>query len=226
MQKDIMTVTDVEAARALRDVHFLGMFLEPASPSDVAKHAKVPANLVHHHAKRCLELGLLFEAKREHRKVFYQLAARDFKVPRRLLEPEDKVGLSVRHFSSAFMRAYERSDRLTNDGDYEFDWYGYSDTQPSHEDQPLPDIGSGEARPAHFQAITIRLSPSSYQELVRRIAQLLIETKPEPKDNPSCTIGLMAFEGLIEDELGHFETDVMNIKSFIPGIKIWPDSSV
>jgi hypothetical protein len=226
MQKDIITVTDVETARALRDVHFLGMFLEPASPSDVAKEAKVPANLVHHHAKRCPELGLLFEVKREHRKVFYQLAARDFKVPRRLLEPEDKVGVTIRQLSSAFMQAYKRSERLTSNHDYEFDWYGYSDTRPSHEDKPLPDIGSGEARPAHFQAITIRLSPSIYQELIRKIAQLLIETKPEPKDNVYCTIGLMAFEGLIEDELGHYETAVMNIKSFIPGIEIWPDPSV
>jgi hypothetical protein len=225
MQKDIITVTDVEAARALRGVGFLPQFLEPASPSDVAKQAKVAANLVHHHAKRCLELGLLFEAKREGGKVFYQTAARNFKVPRGLLENEDKIGMVIRNLSSAFMQAYEKSDRLTNTDDYEFDVYGYSDPIPQLHDETKPDIGSGEARPAHFQAITVRLSPLSYQELVRKIATLLNETKPEPKDNVACTIGLMAFEGLIPDEFGQFETESRFLNSFMTGDDLMPHSS-
>ena len=217
MQKDIITVTDIEAARALRGVGFLPQFLEPASPSDVAKQAKVAANLVHHHAKRCLELGLLFEAKREGGKVFYQTAARNFKVPRGLLENEDKIGVTIRSLSSAFMQAYEKSDRLTNKDDYEFDVYGYSDPIPQLHDETKPILGSGEARPAHFQAVTVRLSPSSYQELVRKIAVLLNETKPEPKEGAACTIGLMAFEGLIPDEFGQFETESRHLNSFVPG---------
>jgi hypothetical protein len=224
MQKDIITVTDVEAARALRGVGFLPQFLEPASPSDVAKQAKVAANLVHHHAKRCLELGLLFEAKREGGKVFYQTAARNFKVPRGLLENEDKIGVTIRNLSSAFMQAYEKSDRLTNSEDYEFDFYGYDKYEPQQTEAP-PVSKSGEARPAHFQAITVRLSPSSYQELVRKIAILLNETKPEPKDNVACTIGLMAFEGLIPDEFGQFETESRHLNSFVPGVEIPQDSS-
>ena len=210
-------MTDIEAARALRGVGFLPQFLEPASPSDVAKQAKVAANLVHHHAKRCLELGLLFEAKREGGKVFYQTAARNFKVPRGLLENEDKIGVTIRSLSSAFMQAYEKSDRLTNKDDYEFDVYGYSDPIPQLHDETKPILGSGEARPAHFQAVTVRLSPSSYQELVRKIAVLLNETKPEPKEGAACTIGLMAFEGLIPDEFGQFETESRHLNSFVPG---------
>lgn len=225
MQKDIITVTDVEAARALRGVGFLPQFLEPASPSDVAKQAKVAANLVHHHAKRCLELGLLFEAKREGGKVFYQTAARNFKVPRSLLENEDKIGVTIGNLSSAFLQAYEKSDRLTNHDDYKFDVYGYSDPIPELHDETKPNLCSGEARPAHFQAITVRLSPSSYQELVRNIAILLNETKPEPKDNVACTIGLMAFEGLIPDEFGQFETESRFINSFMPGDDLMPISS-
>ena len=225
MQKDIITVTDVEAARALRGVGFLPQFLEPASPSDVAKQAKVAANLVHHHAKRCLELGLLFEVKREDRKVFYQTAARTFKVPRNLLENEDKIGMTIRNLSSAFMKAYEKSDRLTNSDDYKFDIYGYSDPIPKLLDETKPDVGSGEARPTHFQAVTVRLSSSSYQELVRKIAILLNETKSEPKDGVACTIGLMTFEGLIPDEFGLFETESRFINSFIPGDDLMPHSS-
>jgi hypothetical protein len=225
MQKDLLTVTDVEAARALRGVGFLPQFLEPASPSDVAKQAKVAANLVHHHAKRCLELGLLFEAKREGGKVFYQMTARNFKVPRGLLENEDKIGVTVRNLSSAFMQAYEKSDRLTNAEDYEFDLYGYSDPIPQFQDETKAKIGSGEGRPAHFQAVTVRLSPSRYQELVRKIAILLNETKPEPNEGAACTIGLMAFEGLIPDEFGQFETESRFINSFMPGDDLLPHSN-
>ena len=224
MQKDMITVTDVEAARALRGVGFLPQFLEPASPSDVAKQAKVAANVVHHHAKRCLELGLLFEVKREDRKVFYQTAARAFKVPRRLLENEDKIGMTIRNLSSAFMKAYEKSDRLTENAESDFDVYGFDKDEPV-ETQTEPVIGNGEARPAHFQAITIRLSPSGYQELICKIAQLLSEATPEPKNNVPCTIGLMAFEGLIPDEFGQFETESRYLSSFMPEIRISPNSS-
>ena len=224
MQKDIITVTDVEAARALRGVGFLPQFLEPASPSDVAKQAKVAANLVHHHVKRCLELGLLFEAKREAGKVFYQTAARNFKVPRRLLENEDKIGMTIRKLSGAFMQAYEKSDRLTGNAESDFDVYGFDKHEPP-ETQTEPVIGNGEVRPAHFQAITVRLSASIYQELVRKIAIMLNETKPEPKDGIACTIGLMAFEGLIPDEFGQFETESRHLSSFMPEIRVTADSS-
>ena len=216
MQKDIITVTDIEAARALRGVGFLPQFLEPASPNDVAKQAKVAANLVHHHAKRCLELGLLFEAKREGGKVFYQTAARNFKVPRGLLEPDETLGFTLRQLSSAFMKEFEKSVRLYTKADYEYEVFGYEDYQPEVKPE-TSDRGSDEPRPAHFQAVTVRLSPSSYQELVRKIAHLLKETKPEPKDNVACTIGLMAFEGLIPDEFGQFETESRHLNSFIPG---------
>ena len=224
MQKDIITVTDVEAARALRGVGFLPQFLEPASPSDVAKQAKVAANLVHHHAKRCLELGLLFEAKREGGKVFYQTAARNFKVPRGLLEHDETLGLTLRQLSSAFMQAYEKSDRLCTKADYEYDVYGYEDYQPEHEPEK-PNAGSDEPRPAHFQAVTVRLSPSSYRELVVKLSQLINAANAETENSVACTIGLVGFEGILEDVVGKFETQSLHMKSFVPGVEIPQDSS-
>ena len=74
-QQPILIIDNPEAAKAVREAQFLGYFLEPSSPSDVAKRAGIAANLMHHHANRYLELGLLFEVKRENRKVFYQLRA-------------------------------------------------------------------------------------------------------------------------------------------------------
>ena len=224
MQKDIITVTDIEAARALRGVGFLPQFLEPASPSDVAKQAKVAANLVHHHAKRCLELGLLFEAKREGGKVFYQTAARNFKVPRGLLEPDETLGFTLRQLSSAFMKEFEKSVRLYTKADYEYEVFGYEDYQPEVKPE-TSDRGSDEPRPAHFQAVTVRLSPSSYRELIVKLSKLINEAKAETENTAACTVGLMAFEGLLEDVVGEFETQMLNMQSFVPGVEIPQDSS-
>jgi hypothetical protein len=221
MQKDIITVTDVEAARALRGVGFLPQFLEPASPSDVAKLFKVAANLVHHHAKRCLELGLLFEAKREGGKVFYQTAARNFRFPRGLLEPDETLGFTLRQLSGAFMKAFEKSARLYTKADYEYEVYGFEDYQPEQEPE-IPNVGSDEPRPAHFQAITVRLSPSSYRELIVKLSQLINEAKAETENSVACTIGLVGFEGILEDVVGEFETQSLHMQSFVPGVRIAP----
>jgi hypothetical protein len=223
MQKDIITVTDVEAARALRGVGFLPQFLEPASPSDVAKQAKVAANLVHHHAKRCLELGLLFEVKREGGKVFYQTTARNFRFPRGLLETDETLGFTLRQLSGAFMQAYEKSVRLYSKDDYEYEVFGFEDYQPK--EKPEIPTGSEEPRPAHFQAVTVRLSASSYRELIVKLSQLINEAKPETENSVACTIGLVGFEGVLEDVVGEFETQMLNMQSFVPGIEIPGDSS-
>jgi hypothetical protein len=45
MQRDELIVTRPEQARALQDTGFLARFLEPASPSDVARSLGIPANL-------------------------------------------------------------------------------------------------------------------------------------------------------------------------------------
>lgn len=65
MQQAELTVTTPQAAAALRDIGILAYFLEPSSPTDVAKTCKMPANLVHHHVKRALEADVLMEVKRE-----------------------------------------------------------------------------------------------------------------------------------------------------------------
>jgi DNA-binding transcriptional ArsR family regulator len=219
MQKNTMTVTDVEAAKALRSVPLLGYFLEPASPSDVAKNAKVAANLVHHHAKRCLELGLLFEVKREDRKVFYQLAARVFEIADGLLEFEDLDGVYLRDLTTAFTKAHARSERFKT---------GTSPALFSFDPACIPhdsssDTGSSsEARPAHSQSMTIKMRPSSYRELVQKMALLLSETKPEHADDAvHCTISLLAFEGALHESVTTDDTESRWMSSFLPDVAVW-----
>ena len=233
MQKDIMTVRDVEAARALRSLDFLGWFVAPTSPTDVAKKAKVEANLVHHHAKRGLKLGLLFEAGRKGGKVFYQLAAKTFKVPRDLLDHEETMGVTLDKLSSAFTRAYERSDRLHARQDPEFDWFGF-DPRDGTPGYPLgdPNKDNSEPCPAHFQADTLRLNPANYRRLIGKIAALLAETPSEnTKDSVVCTIGVLGFAGALEQTFPENTLETRNTSSFVPGAPnpvhdLRPDQSI
>jgi hypothetical protein len=111
MQIQELILTNPEAAQALRDNDLLPEFLEPTSPSAVAKKTGLAANVVHHHARRFLELGLLFEASRKAGRVFYQLTARCFKYDHNLLgeTPEDT---ELTELKTAFVRAYQRSSSL------------------------------------------------------------------------------------------------------------------
>jgi DNA-binding transcriptional ArsR family regulator len=219
MQKNTMTVTDVEAAKALRSVPFLGYFLEPTSPSDVAKNAKVAANLVHHHAKRCLELGLLFEVKREDRKVFYQLAARVFEITDGLLEFEDFDAVYLRDLTAAFTKAHARSERFktgTSPAIFSFDPAFIPNNTSSVADS------TSEARPAHSQSMTIKLRPSSYRELVQKMAMLLSESKPEHADDAvHCTVSLLAFEGALHETGATDDAESRWMSSFLPDVAVW-----
>jgi DNA-binding transcriptional ArsR family regulator len=219
MQKNTMTVTDVEAAKALYGVPFLGAFLEPASPSDVAKSSGLAANLVHHHAKRCLELGLLFETKRQDRKVFYQLTARVFEIAHGLLEFEDFDGAHLRDLTTAFTKAHERSERINS---------GTSPAILSFDPAFIPHETSlsanatEEPRPTHAQSMTIKLRPSSYRELVIKMATLLSDTKPEHSDDAvHCTISLLAFEGGLNESVTTDDTESRWMSSFLPDVAVW-----
>ena len=220
MQKDIVTVTDVEAARALRAANFLAYFLEPRSPSQVAKAAGVGANLVHHHAKRCVDLGLLFEVKRESGKVFYQLTGRNFQVPTHLLEHDETVGVSLRQLSSAFMQAYERSARLNTGTETEYHLHSFSNSDHPEESPYQPVVENPKSRPAHFQALTVRMSASSYRKLIQKFAQMLNETKRDVGEGEHCTVAVFGFEGLLEDIIDKTETESRQLSSFVPGISI------
>jgi hypothetical protein len=218
MQKNSMTVTDNEAARALRDVPFLGKFLEPASPSDVAKSLGVAANLVHHHAKRCHELGILFEVKRQNRKVFYQLSARVFEIAHGLLEFEDFDGAYLHDLTAAFQRANERSARISTETSPAI--FSFDPVFIPHKTTPSGDPTT-EHRPAHAQTVTIKLRPSSYQALVIQIAAILSKIKPEEaNDAVHYTIGLLAFEGALHETVAFDDTESYWMNSFIPGVPI------
>jgi hypothetical protein len=221
-QQTVLVIDNPEAARAVREAQFLGYFLEPSSPSDVAKRANVAANLMHHHANRFLELGLLFEVKREDRKVFYQLTAQNFRVPKRLLPTDEEMTQSLHELSSAFSKAYERSDRLNSSPDYLN--FGFADTIPEDHDQPNSNNDEPlEARPAHYQMRSFRISTSSYRRLVCQLANLIVDAETESaNDGAQCTIALLAFEGNVLETASTEGWELLHMKSHVPGVRMVP----
>lgn len=206
MQQQVpeLLLTDPEAAQALINVAFLGEFREPASPSDVARRLGMPANLAHHHAQKCLRLGLLFEARREKGKVLYQLSARSFKVPRRLAgEGRGQFERMVGQLSAAYLHAYDRSESYVQplDGAWSVCTFG-GDEADAAPLRPLHDE-TRELRPALFVQRTLKLTPERYRTLLSQISELIQEVDSERDDSRSatCTIAALGFEGVAYEGL-------------------------
>lgn len=216
-QQDSVNLTDAVAARALRQhVDLLSLFITPVSPSDVTGKAGMPANLVHHHAKKLAELGLLFEQRREGGKVYYQLAALEFRVPSDLLPPDDSEGngtADMRDLSEGFLRAYERSWAQMHAG--EEDVYGFGGPGSPTPTPAKPDALSSEAHPTHLEALVIRLTPERYQHLVRSLNAVIADAYADGHDENGlpCTLALLAFRKYDEPE-GR-QAIAHNINSFL-----------
>jgi DNA-binding transcriptional ArsR family regulator len=215
MQKESIHLTNPEAAQTLRNSAVLQFFLEPVSPSDVAKRSGLAANLVHHHAKKALELGLLLESKRENGKVFYQLAARQFTYARDLLPFEQKEPEDMRLITNAFLEAYQKSDALFRGEDAYVLTHGFvtaEDPQPAIKSKHNVSL---EKHPAYFLARTFNLGQARYQQLVNDISRLIEEAVSETtKDSSSCSLVFMGFDGQWRE--GQSQSDTININGFVP----------
>ena len=217
MQQAELTVTTSQAASALRDISVLGYFLEPSSPTDVAKICKMPANLVHHHVKRALEAGVLVEIKRESRKVFYQLCARVFKVSRDLLDNENAELEDMKLLSTAFSAAYAHSDRIAGHLDPEYAIFGFGDAASDPKDlQPtFTDYESTESHPAHLHVRTLKLTTSSYKALAGQISKLLLEAERDSKSaGDPCSFAVLAWHGAMRE--GQSESQTINSYLTLP----------
>ena len=209
MQQAELTVTTSQAAAALRDISVLAYFLEPSSPTDVAKTCKMPANLVHHHVKRALEAGVLFEVKRGSRKVFYQLTARVFKVPRDLLNNGNAELEDMKLLSAKFAAAYLRSDQIAEHLDPEHHVFGFGNAASDPKDmQPtFTNHESTESHPAHLHIRTVCLTPSSYKALAGQISKLLISAERDSKSvGDLCSFAVLAWHGAMRESQSELQT--------------------
>ena len=190
-----------DAARALMNVTFLRHFLDPASPSAVARSLGMPANLAHHHARQALRAGVLFEARRDQGKVLYQLAARQFRTPGEL---DAALGSGQRVFhrmvtrlTTAFLQAYDRSEAAVQRR--EGRWSITAFITLESERPPVPtDSHSDEARPAFFVQRTVSLTPDAYRRLLSRIDTLIQEEQAHQGESGAavCTVAALGFEGM------------------------------
>lgn len=203
-QQASQRISDATTARLVQQNHrFLSYFIRPQSPSDVAGKLEMAANLAHHHAKKLAEAGLLFEQRREGGKVYYQLAAREFRVPSALLPPEDPDGngsADMRELGESFLHAYERSWALMHED--EEDRYGFGSPDTPTPDPAQPDALTLEAHPTHFEALTLRLTPERYQRLARALSKLIADAYAEghSENGLPCTLALLTFRKYDEPE--------------------------
>ncbi len=197
MQKDLIRITSPKAARVLRHTALLHHFLEPTSPSDVAKVTGLAANLVHHHVKKAFELGILLEHKREHGKVFYQLAAKEFSHSRDLLPIEHKEAEDLQLITAAFLEAYERSEVLLHSNDPDYVRIGFGDRHPNSAPIPKSKLKhSLEQHPAHLHLHTPRLSQKRYAKLMRDMSDLIDAATSESSSEAGfCTVVVLGFAG-------------------------------
>ena len=205
MQTDRIRLTNPEAARALRDTPVLHKFLLEANPSDVAKACGMAANLVHHHVKRGLELGLMLETRREAGRVYYQLAAREFTYSRTLLGLEEKVTTLLENLSTSFLEAYRTSEAQTsnaNDPDYEKVGFTSNDIPPVAANTNAKPNEHIEGHPSHFESRTVRLTPKSYWTLMRELSKIVaaLEAENDVHSEP-MTVTVLGFKG--ELRFGH-----------------------
>lgn len=218
-QQETAHVADAQVARALKQDHtLLARFLSPRSPSGVAAEVGMAANLVHHHARKLADLGLLFEERREGGRVFYQLAAREFRVPSELLPPGDEMGngtADLRELSAAFLHAYDRSWSLMHAG--EEDVFGFGDREHPARPQPLPGLPAAEPCPTHLDRLTLRLSPERYRRLARAMSALLDEAYAEGvrEGGQTCTVTVLAFQGVPGADADGFKGIARNTNSFL-----------
>ena len=217
MQQAELIVITPQAASALRDISLLAYFLEPSSPTDIARTCKMPANLLHHHVKRALEAGVLFEVKRESRKVFYQLTARIFKVSRDLVDALDIELEDLKLLSTAFAAAYSRSDQIAGHLDPDYGIYGFGDASSDPRDlQPsFTSEESSEGQPAHFHTRTLKLTPASYKALTNQISKLLLEAEWDSKnESDACSFAFLAWNGAMRE--GQSESQTINSYLTLP----------
>ena len=211
MQKEEMIITREDQARALQNVGFLGQFVAPTSPSEVAKKLEMPANLAHHHAKRYAGLELLQKVNREGGKVYYQLAAKVFKHSSDLLplgNPDEKTAATLTRLRDAFLTAFERSERKV--GEFTSDWAVYTfnaDAAP-----PPPEGTPLEARPPHFRLRTVPLSPERYRAFVKQVDALLRDAEAEEAGAEPCTFAFVALPGALQ----RGTHDAQEVASFMP----------
>ena len=213
------TITEEAAARALAQDHrFLGHFLTPQSPSEVAAGLGMAANLAHHHVRRLEALGLLEEQRREGRKVYYQLKAKQFRVPLDLLppgDPDENAVTTLREVSAEFLKANARSWSYSS-GEQKGTVYGF-EAMPDLAGTPARSGNTEESHPAHLDTLTLKLTPERYRKLALALSQLLSETEREGREASGevCTVAVLAFR---DTQNGRADGLARGTSTFLP----WP----
>ena len=205
-----MIITNVKQVKALQSHNLLKFFLEPTSPSEVAKALNQPANRIHYYVKRYLSLGLLEHVNRIYGKDLYQLKAKTFKYPRSLLPATSPNSTTKRYLDqlvTRFEEAFIRSE--LQHGSEEDDWVVFNFDSVREEQDDSVDSGNKiqeEMRPPFVQLKTVKMSPEQYKRFVLNVSRQIDELGPaEVGSGKPCTVSFVAFEGEFDDDVSQGE---------------------
>lgn len=209
-----VTILDSRAAKALMNTRFLSRFLDPASPTDVARQLGMPANLAHYHAKKYKSLGLLSEVARDNGMVFYQLSGRRFRIryeeERKEEQSKTPAVLLARRLFNAFAEEYRKSEVNTNHDDDLWTVCSFE----TGDSGGLGEAASGSNidnafsisadLPTFLIQRTMKMSPDSYKKLLLYIEKVIQDQKACEVDSRSatCTIAAIGFRGRSYDNQG------------------------
>jgi hypothetical protein len=182
-----LRVSESAQVRALHDTAFLAAFQHPTSPSQVAQHLNIGANLAHYRARRYVSLGLLQSAGRDGKRILYRLAAKSFSYPAHLLTPGgpgDTVQLLFQRLCHGLTHC---EARLHHDDQLVTVRFNDVPTEP-------------QARPAPGGVLIkqLTLTAERRQVLMDRLAQVLQEFSDDPCGQ-AMTVALVHFQGVLEE---------------------------
>lgn len=152
--------------------------------------------------------------------MFYQLAAREFRMRSDLLPPGDGEGngtADMRDLSAAFLHAYERSwSRMHEEEECV---YGFGDREQPAAPATLSTAPAAEPYPTHLDTLTLRLTPEQYVGLVRRLMGVFEEVFAQGvrEEGQPCTLAVLAFQGVPAGEAGDFRGMGRGLNSFLGG---------
>lgn len=171
----------------------LAHFAVPRTPSEAAKHMVLPANTVHYHVNKLLNVGLLECVGETGRSKTYKTIATQFRVAEADLPAFDQnlpkhMSATLKKLERGFTQALDlhclKGSSLPKDPDnagfYMLDLYDDFSVSPFEPSLNL---------------LEVSLSQRQYERFSQKLGALLNEVKDSVEEGEMCTFALISFPG-------------------------------
>lgn len=177
----------------------LSYFTESRNPSEVAKEMNIPANILHYHVKRAVQLRLLTVTEQIGRRRRYRLAAEKFRIPLDILPlMSEATPLMLRRVLTKIQRGFSQELSYLQENLYEG---AYNEGGKRFVDFDLRDSVSVKAFFPAMQLLEIRLRPAQYISLVETLTRELTNAQETVSaEGELCTFVIVAYRGSVSKQ--------------------------